>query len=127
MGLIVGVFQFCCGLFFVTVIALGGFLGNQFLGENGWLLGSPAGFVVASVALGPLYLLMRIDDNIAALRRHSEASLPAKQRALEPFGTNRVNTSSKLTPRRVAFLVFVALLLTFYIAAVPIRFVFQKG
>jgi hypothetical protein len=134
MNFIVGVFQLCCGLFFISVIAAGGILGYHFLGENGWLLGGPAGFLVASVVLGPLFLLMRIDDNIAALRRHSEtvnrvktSSERVTRSLFKPKEGRSYGTTPTITPRRFLFLVFISLVLTLYIVVVAMRVVFHNG
>lgn len=89
---IIGVFQLLVGLLFLFAIIAGATVGYRILGENeaGGLLGAAAALLGCSVLLGPLLILIRIDDNVRALRRHFVRAEPteidlakAEVRALE--------------------------------------------
>lgn len=71
-NIIIGVFQFLYFISFFLMVIAGGIFGDRFFENNGFLIGAMAAFAVGALFFGPVFLLLLINDNIVALRKHFE-------------------------------------------------------
>jgi hypothetical protein len=75
-------FKISACLVVLAVLIAGAFLGNRFFGGDlGWLFGAMCAFPVCCIMLGPMFLLIRIDENLSRLRR----SLKKSQATVSPI------------------------------------------
>ena len=69
---IIAIFSIICILSFLILVVAGGMIGRMFIHENGFLFGAIGAFSVCSMLFGPVFLLLNINDNVAAIRQHIE-------------------------------------------------------
>ena len=69
---IIAIFSIILIVSFLVLVVAGGIIGRMFIHENGFLFGAIGAFAASSILFGPAFLLLNINDNVAAIRQHIE-------------------------------------------------------